>query len=83
MNSFFDKHTDKYSLPISLLLILSTFFVSLGVSRKRKKIGFLKHLELLCNGGNVMHYIKTFSLNFWRGMYLKKECNAVFRLLTS
>lgn len=84
VNSFSDKHTHKYSLSLSHSHLLSEQFSFLAVLVEiEKEKRFSKHLELLCNGGNVMHYIKTFSLNFWRGMYLKKECNAVFRLLTS
>lgn len=86
MNSFSDKHTHKYSLSLAHFhFALGIFsFLTVLVERKKKKFKKTpKHLELLCNGGNVMHYIKTFSFNFWRGMYLKKECNAVFRLLTS
>lgn len=84
MNSLSDKHSQKI-FSVSTFAYSLNFFISHGVSRNTKKENRFcsKHLELLCNGGNVMHYIKTFSLNFWRGMYLKKECNAVFRLLTS
>lgn len=83
MNSFSDKHTHKYSLSLAHFHFALGIFSFLKVLVERKKSFLKKHLELLCNGGNVMHYIKTFSFNFWRGMYLKKECNAVFRLLTS
>lgn len=83
VNSFSDKHTHRYSLSLSHVRVAlwTVSFLAVLVEIENKTSS--KHLELRCNGGNVMHYIKTFSLNFWRGMYLKKECNAVFRLLTS
>lgn len=60
----------------SVLMVL----VEIGME---KKTGFQNVKSRCVMEAMLCITLRHFSRNSWRGMYLKKECNAVFRLLTS